>query len=142
MLMRCCAGGVVFKGDSVFLLKNEKDEWVLPKGVKRGNKTDADVALERVRKETGLKNPTIISPAGDTCYEFYSVTRKIPVCNEIVWFVMTCEDDEYSVSREEGFFDGGFYPIEEALDRITYSQDKSLVYLSYKRYKEMKEVAI
>ncbi len=50
MLMRCCAGGVVFKGDSVFLLKNEKDEWVLPKGVKRGNKTDADVALEKSKK--------------------------------------------------------------------------------------------
>ncbi len=142
MLMRNCAGGVVFKGESVFLLKNEKNEWVLPKGVKRGNKTDADVALERVRIETGLQNPVIISPAGETNYEFYSVTRKIPVYNEIVWFVMTCDDEEYCVSAEDGFQDGGFYPIEKALEMVTYSQDKSLVYLSYKRYKEMREVAI
>ncbi|MDI6601158.1 MAG: NUDIX domain-containing protein [Thermoanaerobacteraceae bacterium] len=142
MLMRNCAGGVVFKGESVFLLKNEKNEWVLPKGVIRDNKTDVDVALERVRKETGLKNPVIISPAGETSYEFYSITRKIPVYNEIVWYIMTCEDDEYSVSTEDGFQEGGFYPIEDALEMVTYSQDKSLVYLSYKRYKDMQKIAI
>ncbi|TZE83591.1 NUDIX domain-containing protein [Calorimonas adulescens] len=142
MLMRSCAGGVVFKDESVFLLKNEKNEWVLPKGVIRDNRTDVDVAIERVKKETGLKNVNIISPAGETSYEFYSITRKVPVYNEIVWYIMTTEDEDYNVSTEDGFQDGGFYPIEDALEMVTYSQDKSLVYLSYKRYKEMKKIAI
>jgi NUDIX domain. len=142
MLMRSCAGGVVFKDESVFLLKNEKNEWVLPKGVIRDNRTDVDVAIERVKKETGLKNVNIISPAGETSYEFYSITRKVPVYNEIVWYIMTTEDEDYNVSTEDGFQGGGFYPIEDALEMVTYSQDKSLVYLSYKRYKEMKKIAI
>ena len=32
MLYRNCAGGVVFFKDQVLLLKNDKGEWVLPKG--------------------------------------------------------------------------------------------------------------
>ena len=31
--IRNCAGGVVFAGDDVFLLKNDKSEWIMPKGV-------------------------------------------------------------------------------------------------------------
>ena len=31
MIFRNCAGGVVFYANQVFLLKNEKNEWVLPK---------------------------------------------------------------------------------------------------------------
>jgi hypothetical protein len=73
MIFRKCAGGVVFFGDSVFLLKNEKEEWVLPKGVIREKQLPNDVALERVQKEAGIK-ASIISPAGETSYEFYSMT--------------------------------------------------------------------
>ena len=54
MLVRQCAGGVVFLGDKVFLLKNDKGEWVLPKGVIRNGKTASEVALSRVRYEGGV----------------------------------------------------------------------------------------
>ena len=33
MRQRNCAGGVVFFDNKVYLLKNDKGEWVLPKGV-------------------------------------------------------------------------------------------------------------
>ncbi|WP_026487481.1 NUDIX hydrolase [Caldanaerobius polysaccharolyticus] len=137
MLKRNCAGGVVFRGDSVFLLKNEKNEWVLPKGVIRNGELAVDVALRRVREETGLKNLKIISSAGETSYEFFSITRQIPVCNEIVWYIMVTDDQSFNISREDGFSDGGFYPIDEALLKITYSQDKSLVNLSYRKYRDI-----
>ena len=48
MIVRNCAGGVVFCGGKVFLLKNDKDEWVLPKGVIRDRRSPREVALERV----------------------------------------------------------------------------------------------
>ena len=35
MLFRNCAGGIVFSGEKVLLIKNDKDEWVMPKGVVR-----------------------------------------------------------------------------------------------------------
>ena len=34
-VIRNCAGGIVFCGDELFLLKSDKGEWVLPKGVIR-----------------------------------------------------------------------------------------------------------
>ncbi|MDD3839574.1 MAG: NUDIX hydrolase [Clostridia bacterium] len=136
MLFRNCAGGVVFCGDKVLILKNEKEEWVLPKGVIRNGNLSREVALQRVKKEAGV-DASIISSVGETSYEFFSVTRQQPVCNQIVWYLMHTPDETCDISEEEDFSDGGFYPIEQALKMITYSQDKALVSLSYKKYKEI-----
>ncbi len=58
------------------------------------------------------------------------------VCNgSIKW-------GDYLVNEEEGFKDGGFYPVDKAINMITYNQDKSLVSLSYKKYLEFKEFEI
>lgn len=138
MIIRNCAGGVVFSGKKVLILKNEKNEWVLPKGKIRNNNLPPETAIARVEFETGVKGK-IVSSAGETAYEFYSITRNQPVCNKIVWYIMEAEDENYQINSEEGFQDGGFYPIEEAIEMITYSQDKSLVSLSYNRYLEFKE---
>lgn len=138
MLIRNCAGGVVFKEDKVFILKNEKNEWVLPKGKIRGEQLPPETAVYRVEFETGINKPKIVSSAGETAYEFYSITRNQAVCNKIIWYIMESKDEKHNINIEEGFKEGGFYPIEEAIDMITYSQDKSLVSLSYKRYLEFK----
>lgn len=135
MLTRICAGGVVFFKDKVLILKNEKSEWVLPKGVIRPGRLAQEVAVERVKVEAGV-NARIVSCVGETCYEFYSVTRQKPVCNQITWFLMEALSEDCTPNTELGFSDGGFYPIEKALDMITYSQDKALVSTSYKRYLE------
>jgi hypothetical protein len=52
---------------------------------------------------------------------------------------MESNDEEHLINKDEGFKEGGFYPIEQAVDMITYSQDKSLVRLSYNRYLEFKD---
>ena len=139
MIIRDCAGGVVFRDDKVFILKNDKNEWVLPKGKIRGEQLPPETAISRVEYETGIDNPKIVSSAGETAYEFYSFSRQQAVCNKIIWYIMESKDEDYSINLEEGFKEGGFYPIDEAIDMITYSQDKSLVSLSYKRYLEFKD---
>ena len=136
MIVRNCAGGVVFYANQVFILKNDKNEWVLPKGKIRNDEPAADTAYNRIDIEAGLE-AEILSTAGETCYEFFSVTRKQPVCNQIVWYIMNAKSKEFQVNEREGFVDGGFYPIDEAIDKITYSQDRSLISLSYRKYKEM-----
>jgi 8-oxo-dGTP pyrophosphatase MutT (NUDIX family) len=137
VIIRNCAGGVVFNDDKVFILKNDKDEWVLPKGKIRDS-LPTDTAINRVEYETGI-DAKIVSAAGETAYEFYSVTRNQSVCNKITWYIMESDNEVYCINEEEGFKDGGFYSITEAMDKITYSQDKSLVSLSYKRYLDFKE---
>jgi len=139
MIVRNCAGGIVFCGDKVFLLKNEKDEWVLPKGKIRDKRSPREVALERVEDEAGI-SAEILTAAGDTTYEFFSVTRRQPVCNRVHWYVMKAETEKYRIAFEQGFTDGDYFPVEEAIERVTYSQDKSLVSIAYKRYKEEVDV--
>jgi hypothetical protein len=138
MIFRKCAGGVVFFGDKVFLLRNEKNEWVLPKGVIREKQLPNDVALERVLKEAGI-HANIISPAGETSYEFYSMTRRQPVCNRITWYVMQADSPAYRIAFEQGFTDGDYYPVERGLELITYSQDKALVNVAFEKYKVSRE---
>ena len=57
--VRNCAGGVVFAGDDVFLLKNDKGEWIMPKGIIRDRRNAREVALYRVEDEAMycLKRP-------------------------------------------------------------------------------------
>ena len=135
MLFRQCAGGIVFHGDSVFLLQNDKKEWVLPKGIVRGDACASEVAVARVKEETGVDGK-IIGTAGETSYEFFSFSRQCPVCNQITWFIMEAEHDKVCVSKKDGFLLGGFFSIEEALSKITYSQDKSLVRVSFEKHKK------
>ena len=132
MLFRNCAGGVVFYGKKVFLLQKEKKEWVLPKGLIREEMTPQEVAAARVLAEAGIR-AKVVCPAGHTSYEFYSLTRQKPVCNEVRWFVMEAESDACSVSAEQGFADGGWFSREEAIAKITYSQDRKLLEEAFHR---------
>jgi 8-oxo-dGTP pyrophosphatase MutT (NUDIX family) len=140
MLLRNCAGGVVFSGSKVFLLQNEKGEWVFPKGVIKNGELQSEVALKRVKEEGGI-DATIISSAGRTNYEFFSVTRQQPVCNRITWFIMVAPDDSFSVGEPAKFINAGFFSIEEAMEKITYSQDRSLLHVSFMKYRELISIA-
>lgn len=132
MLLRDCAGGVIFFEDKVFILSNEKNEWVMPKGLIKDGENPPDAALRRVFEETGIK-AGIVEQTGRTYYEFYSLTRQMPVCNRIAWYIMQTDKEGYRIVEPEKFKNGGFYGISEALEMITYSQDKTIVLNAYKR---------
>ncbi|MEG1496228.1 MAG: NUDIX domain-containing protein [Clostridiales bacterium] len=137
MLFRECAGGIVFNGDKVFLICNEKGEWVFPKGIIKHGKTSAGVAVDRVQAEAGI-DAKILSAVGETNYEFYSITRNAPVCNRIVWFLMQANNDDYKINTEDKkILEGGYYNIIDAFDKVTYSQDKSLLNIAYRKLKEL-----
>ena len=141
MIVRNCAGGVVFNKNRVLILKNDKNEWVLPKGKIRNEDLSTETATVRVKHEAGV-DANIVSAAGETSYEFFSLSRKQFVCNTIIWYVMESSADNSKINKDEGFKDGGFYPVDKAIEMITYNQDKSLVHLSYKKYLEYKEFEV
>ncbi len=136
MLVRNCSGGLVFHDDKILLLKNDKHEWVFPKGVLREGDEPAELAVRRVLVEAGIR-ARIIAPAGKTAYEFYSLSRQRPVANKITWYIMTCEEESVTPSFANIFSAGGFFTVEEAMDMVTYSQDKSLLMMSFQKYKEL-----
>ncbi len=96
-----------------------------------------DVAVSRVEEETGI-DAEIISSVGETCYEFYSITRQKPVCNEVSWYLMRAKNDKFQINRLQGFKDGKYFDCDEAEKTVTYSQDKALIRLAYKQYKKLK----
>ena len=57
MIVRNCSGGIVFAGDKVLLVSNDKHEWGFPKGAV---KSSADLSLsafakDRVKIETDVE---------------------------------------------------------------------------------------
>ena len=140
MLFRKCAGGVVFYDNLIYLLRNEKDEWVLPKGVIGQGMLSSEVALLRVKTEAGIE-AEILTPAGETSYEFYSQSRQTPVSNDIAWYVMSAKSKEHNANASEGFREGRYFEIEEAQRTATYSQDKALVRRAYAKLLQCRKKA-
>lgn len=138
MLIRDCAGGIVFCANQVLLIQNEKSEWGFPKGVIRDGDTPDDVAIWRVKDESDI-DARIIALAGKTSYEFFSITRRRPVANRIKWYLMVCDEPIAKANTEQGFLAAKFLPIEEAIKQVTYSQDRSLLMLASQKYRELSE---
>ena len=137
MIVRNCSGGIVFTENKVLLVCNDKHEWSFPKGTVKmtNNLSLSEFAKERVKIETNV-DAKVIAPCGKTNYEFYSISRRKPVHNNISWFVMSAQSDECKADPESGTINCRFVPIEKALDEITYSQDKSLLMMAYQKYRE------
>lgn len=136
MIVRRCSGGVVFYANKVLLVKNDKGEWTLPKGKIVGDGLPHESAVERVKLETGVDSK-ILDIAGDTIYEFFSRSRNQRVCNAIMWYVMESDNPNTDICSE--FLEGGFYKVSDALEMLTHSKEKSLVDVSYKKYKNFKK---
>ncbi|MDR0879464.1 MAG: NUDIX hydrolase [Clostridioides sp.] len=137
MIVRRCAGGVVFFANKVLIVKNDRDEWTLPKGKIVGGGISYESAIKRVKDETGV-TANIIDVAGDTMYEFFSRSRQQEVCNAIMWYVMEADNTEVKLSTD--FKEGGFYKIKDAIDMLTHSKEISLVEVSYKKFKDLKKM--
>ena len=136
MLIRNCTGGIVFNGDKVLMIENDKHEWAFPKGVIRVNQKLTEVVVRRVKLETGV-DAKVVAPCGKTHYEFYSITRRKPVHNNISWFIMKSDDVKPVANKEENILNAKFFDIQVAMDKVTYSQDKSLLLMAYQKYKEL-----
>ena len=136
MIVRHCAGGVVFYANKVLLIKNDKNEWTLPKGKIYDGELNHNSAILRVKEETGV-DANIIDIAGDTMYEFYSMSRQQNVCNAVMWYIMDTDNTDYTLKDE--FNDGGFFKVKDALNMLSHNKEKSLVDISYKKYKELKK---
>ena len=87
MIVRHCAGGVVFYANKVLLIKNDRGEWTLPKGKIHQDELKHSSAVSRVKDETGV-DASILETAGNTMYQFFSRSRQQEVCNAITWYIM------------------------------------------------------
>lgn len=138
MLVRSFTGGIVFAGNKVLLRKCE-DGWVLPREQLHNGELPNEVALKKISQESGIQ-VEIISNAGQISYECASfpMTRQTPFLNKVTWYIMKSRNDK--IAEENIKKDSAFVNIDEAMNLMKYNHDKSLVNLSFMKYKEMEQL--
>jgi len=129
----------VFAGDDVFLLMSDKGEWIMPKGIIRNHNHSNEVALWRVEDEAGI-HAEIIGVVGNTLYEYFSESRGHEVSNRIQWFAMHANDHSFHVSYDQGFLNGGYFPIDRALELLTYDRDREILRAAYDIYQSYRKL--
>ena len=75
--------------------------------------------------------------SGRKSIRLYSIKRGKPVHNNISWFVMSAKEGDIVITPETGTINAKFEPVEKALNRITYSQEKALLMMAYQKYREL-----
>ena len=140
MILRRCAGGIVFYANKVLIVKNDKGEWTIPKGKISENDISSEIAPSKVKEEISV-DAKVLDMAGDTMYEFYSRSRQQKVCNAVIWYIMESDSTEYSIT-DESIEEAGFYKVKDALEMLTHNREKSLVDISYRKFKELKKQKI
>ena len=114
------AGGIVFNGDKVLVLRNLKGVGVFPKGHVELGESHEQTALREVLEETGLR-ARIVGKAGMSSFHFYSYLDKAVHRKIVYWFEMDTTDTVVTVNRELRM--GAFFPAAEALHVLSFPND-------------------
>ena len=124
------AGGVLFKGNQVLLIKTPSGHWSFPKGrIEKGEKPE-DTAVREVLEETGVLGE-ILSYLGDTRYWFTFEGER--VFKVVKFYLMRFVKGKPSPSWEVQ--DARFVPSKEAGTLLKYEGDKRIFSLALQRWK-------
>lgn len=114
------AGGVVFgPNGQVLLIRYRSGAWAFPKGHVEAGETPEQTALREVREEGGV----VAELAGELDPTRYTNDRG--ESREIFWFLMTTPGTELTL--EDTFSQGGFFAPAQALEMLSYPQDRQLL---------------
>lgn len=114
------AGGIVFNGDKVLVLRNLKGAWVFPKGHVELGESHEQAALREVLEESGL-HALIVGKAGMSSFHFFSYIDKVVHLKIVYWFEMETMDTQITVNRELRM--GAFFVTAEAVRILSFPND-------------------
>ncbi len=118
------AGGIVFRKDSILLLKRSSGLWVLPKGRVEEGESSKDAALREVKEETGIE-AKVVGEAGTIYYSFYDNDKKYN--KKVVWYTMNVVGGEPKPQKEEGFVDAKFISLRKINQRKMHFNEYSII---------------
>lgn len=130
------AGGVVFLGKKVLLLRKINGDWVLPKGKIEAGETPDQTAIREVFEETGI-NAEIVNFLGETAYQFKNIWSNHEVIDKnVFWYVMTARSTKLKPLKEEGFVDAKFVEYSNITDYLRYDDELSIVHRGFTALQE------
>ncbi len=125
------SGGVIFRRTAANTLEialvavKDGRIWSLPKGiVEKGEKTP-DAAVREVREETGLSG-RIVEKIGDISYWYY-IKEDNAKCRKTVHFYLIEYVSGDTANHNWEVNDAEWFPLEEALNRVSYKGDREIV---------------
>lgn len=127
------AGGIVFKDKKVLLTKHSQNHhWGFPKGWIEKGQTSKEAALREVKEEGGIE-AEILEKIGDSKYVYTLNGEKIfKVVTYYLMKYISGDPKDHDWEME----DAGWFGIEEALQILSFSQDKELLKKVSKTIKE------
>lgn len=100
--------------------------WVFPKGHAEGNETPLESAGRELFEETGLKAQKIIpEPVFSLAYSFQF--DGVQIEKTVDFFIGVIVDDRVVIQTEE-IKEAGWYSLEEAAERLGYSDSKKMFF--------------
>lgn len=116
------AGGVVFDDTgNVLLLRHASGHWVFPKGHVEAGETEIEAALREVREESGVEASCESEQCWHTSYVNPRGSKRL-----ITWYA--CRALDARLRLEEALFvEGGFFPVEAALSKLSHGADRELL---------------
>lgn len=118
------AGGLVFDpAGRVLLIRRVNGEWAFPKGHIDPGEDHLTTALREVEEEAGVRARCPDPDARWTTR--YVNDRGVP--RVITWFRLAAPQGATPTMREKLFPEGAFLPVDEALARLTFDEDRALL---------------
>jgi len=128
------AGGVVFYGWRVLLLRRKSGEWVMPKGKLDEGESPTSAALREVKEETGL-SARIVDEIGSTQYRYSRPHSGTVIQKTVYWYLM--ESVNQRLALEPSFDHGLFATPQEALRLLTHPSDREIAKRALALHKTM-----
>lgn len=124
------AGGIVFFGNDVLLLRKANGNWVLPKGKIEHYEVKEEAALREVYEEAGVEG-RILEYIGSVRYtykNYYSEVNEDDIVDKVVhWYLMKGINLECKPQIEEGFVEARYVHISKAISYLRYEDERRMM---------------
>lgn len=126
-MLEVSAGGVVFYGNDILLLKKNNKDWVIPKGRVEKNETFEETAIREVKEETGV-NALLLEYIGKIDYKYKDSYNNLGYINKTVyWYLMKGNSFNCNPQKEEGFIDAKYIHMLKAIKYLKYDDERKIV---------------
>lgn len=130
------AGGIVFrynqKGDTEILLTQDaKDRWTIPKGHVEEGEVTRETAEREIEEETGLKTVNVKDWLGKINFRYRRQSSLVLMTMHV--YLVQAQGKTDQLKKEDWMNGIGWFPPNEALERIEYEDIGKLILLAMKK---------
>ncbi|MHA1238593.1 MAG: bis(5'-nucleosyl)-tetraphosphatase [Candidatus Odinarchaeia archaeon] len=130
-------GAVVFRKNKkikFLILKYGWGHWGFPKGLIEPGEKEVDTAMREIREETGITDLTFITGFKETIEYYYSKENK-RIHKKVTYLLAETNEKHVTLSFEHT--DYGWLEYEDALNTLTYENDKKVLTKAYNFIKKV-----